>query len=69
MILSNNGVLPAKSPVYDAMGSIMLPMLVVLLLLKLNIRGAVKILGPGLGVMLVGTLGVMVGAPIGLLVR
>ena len=67
MILSNNGVLPAKSPVYDAMGSIMLPMLVVLLLLKLNIRGAVKILGPGLGVMLFGTLGVMAGAPIGLL--
>jgi uncharacterized membrane protein len=67
MILSNNGVLPAKSPVYDAMGSIMLPMLVVLLLLKLNIRGAIKILGPGLGVMLFGTLGVMVGAPIGLL--
>jgi uncharacterized membrane protein len=67
MILSNSGVLPSKSPVYDAMGSIMLPMLVVLLLLKLNIRGAVKILGPGLGVMLFGTLGVMAGAPIGLL--
>jgi uncharacterized membrane protein len=67
MILSNTGVLPAKSPVYAAMGTIMLPMLLVLLLLKLNIRGAVHILGPGLGVMLVGTLGVMVGAPIGLL--
>jgi uncharacterized membrane protein len=67
MILSNNGVLPTESPVYVAMGSIMLPMLVVLLLLKLNIRGAVHILGPGLGVMLFGTLGVMVGAPIGLL--
>jgi uncharacterized membrane protein len=67
MILSNNGVLPIESPVYAAMGSIMLPMLLVLLLLKLNLRGAVKILGPGLGVMLFGTLGVMVGAPIGLL--
>lgn len=68
MILSNNGVLPTESPVYGAMGSIMLPMLVVLLLLKLNIRGAVGILGRGLGVMLFGTFGVMVGAPIGLLV-
>lgn len=67
MILSNNGVLPTASPVYGVMGSIMLPMLLVLLLLKLNIRGAVHILGPGLGVMLFGTLGVMVGAPIGLL--
>src|SRR5215216_1927148 len=59
MILSNNGILPTESPVYAAMGSIMLPMLLVLLLLKLNLRGAVKILGPGLGVMLFGTLGVM----------
>ena len=67
MILSNNGVLPTESPVYGAMGTIMLPMLLVLLLLKLNIRGAVHILGPGLGVMLFGTLGVTVGAPIGLL--
>ena len=67
MILSNNGVLPTESPVYSVMESIMLPMLLVLLLLKLNLRGAVKILGPGLGVMLFGTLGVMVGAPIGLL--
>ena len=62
MILSNNGVLPAESPVYGVMGNIMLPMLLVLLLLKLNIRGAVHILGPGLGVMLFGTLGVMAGA-------
>src|SRR4026209_1666284 len=67
MILSNTGVLPPKSPVYDLMTTILLPMLLVRLLLKLNIRGAVKILGPGLGVMLCGSLGVMVGAPIGLL--
>jgi uncharacterized membrane protein len=40
--------------------------LLVLLLLRLNMRGAVKILGPGLGVMLFGSLGVMIGAPIGL---
>ncbi len=67
MIFSNVGILPAESPVYGLMTSILLPMLLVLLLLKLNIRGAVSTLGPGLGVMLFGSLGVIVGAPIGLL--
>ncbi len=68
MVLSNSGVLPSDSAVYDSMGTIMLPMLVVLLLLKVNIRGAIQVLGRGLGVMLFGSLGVMVGAPIGLLI-
>src|SRR5438552_12927910 len=67
MILSNTGVLPVKSPVYDAMSTIMLPMLLVMLLLKVNIRGAVRLMGRGLGVMLFGSLGVIVGAPIRLL--
>jgi uncharacterized membrane protein len=60
LILSNRGVLPTQSPVYDGMRVLLLPMLIVLLLLKLNLRGAVKILGRGLGVMLFGTVGVSV---------
>ena len=67
VILSNTGVLASKSPVYDAMQSLMLPMLLVLLLLNVNIGGAVHVMGRGIGVMLFGTLGVMVGAPVGLL--
>ena len=65
--LTNRGVLPATSPVYDQMQNVMLPMLLVLLLIKVNIRGAVRIMGRGIGVMLFGTLGVMIGAPLGLL--
>ncbi len=68
MILSTEGVLPTKSPVYDAMQTFLLPMLLILLLAKMNMRGAVRTLGPGLGVMLVGSVGVMVGAPIGLVI-
>lgn len=68
MILATGGVLPHKSPVYDAMKTFLLPMLLIMLLVKMNMRGAVRVLGPGLGVMLVGSLGVMVGAPIGLLI-
>ncbi len=68
VILANSGVLPAKSVVYDSIGSLVLPMMLVLLLLKVDVRAAVRIAGRGLGVMLFGTLGVVLGAPLGLLV-
>ncbi|WP_425395062.1 DUF819 domain-containing protein [Aeoliella sp.] len=64
VILSNTGVLPSSSPVYGQMKELILPMMLVLLLLKVNVGGAVRVLGRGVGVMLFGTLGVMVGAPI-----
>jgi uncharacterized membrane protein len=67
VILSNTGVLTQKSPVYDSMQSIMLPMMLVLLLLSVNVGRALRYMGRGLGVMLFGTLGVMIGAPLGLL--
>lgn len=67
MILSNCGVLPAESKFYDPIKDVMLPIVLVLLLLKVNFRGAYRVMGRGLGVMLVGTLGVMVGAVLGLL--
>ncbi len=67
VILSNTGVMPTSSPVYDSMSKLVLPMMLVLLLIKVNVGGAVRVLGRGVGVMLFGTLGVMVGAPIGLL--
>jgi uncharacterized membrane protein len=42
-------------------------MLLVLLLVNVNVRAAAHVMGRGIGVMLFGTLGVMLGAPIGLL--
>ena len=66
VVLLNSGVLPKETPVYDAMSQLVLPMMLVLLLLKVNVGGAVRVLGRGVGVMLFGTLGVMVGAPIAL---
>ena len=66
VVLLNSGVLPKKSPVYDAMSQLVLPMMLVLLLLKVNVGGAVRVLGRGVGVMLFGILGVMVGAPVAL---
>src|SRR5262245_8098377 len=68
VILANGGVLPTESDVYKVIDSVMLPMLLVLLLMKVNVRGAYRVMGRGIGVMLMGTLGVMVGAPVGLLI-
>lgn len=66
VILTNSGILPSKSPVYDVIQEVILPMLLVLLLMKVNVRGAYRVMGRGIGVMLFGTLGVMIGAPLGL---
>ncbi len=63
-IFSNTGVLPHKSATYDWMGRYLLPMFLVLLLLDVDVRGAIKVMGRGVLVMLAGTVGVVVGAPI-----
>jgi uncharacterized membrane protein len=68
VIFTNVGVLPAKSPVYDVIQSVLLPMLLTLMLLNLNIRGAVRVMGRSIGVMLFGSLGVMIGAPVALMI-
>jgi uncharacterized membrane protein len=62
---SNLGLIPGKSGVYDWMGGNLLPLFLVLLLLDVDVRGTVKVMGRGVFVMLIGTLGVVVGAPVG----
>lgn len=63
-ILSNTGVLTQTSPVYDWLSSTMLPMFLVLLLLKVDVASTIKMMGRGIFVMLFGTTGVVLGAPI-----
>ena len=63
--LSNGGFIPSTSPVYDFMGDSILPMFLVILLLDVDILATVRIMGKGVFVMLLGSLGVIVGAPIG----
>ena len=65
MVLRNVGVLPPASPAYDALRQFGLPMMIVLLLLSVNVAAAVRVMGKGILVMLVGTVGIVVGAPIG----
>lgn len=64
VILSNTGVIPTESPVYTGMRAYALPMFLTLMLLALDVRGAVRVMGRGVFVMLLGSLGVVVGAPV-----
>lgn len=64
VILSNTDVIPSSAPVYSWIRSDILPFILVLLLLKVDVVSAFRIMGKGVFVMLFGTLGVMVGAPL-----
>ena len=62
ILLSNLGLLPFQSPAYDLLRQVGLPLFIVLMLIKVDVLGAVRIMGKGVYVMLIGTLGIMVGA-------
>ncbi|MBM3319182.1 MAG: DUF819 family protein [Candidatus Eisenbacteria bacterium] len=64
VVLSNTGVIPTESPVYSGMRAIMLPVFLTLMLLSLDCRKAVRVMGRGIFVMLLGSAGVVIGAPI-----
>lgn len=59
--LSNTGVIPSSSPAYDVMRGYGLPVFITLLLLSVNVGAAFRIMGKGILVMLLGTLGIVVG--------
>ena len=61
VLLSNSGLIPFSSPAYDFLRSYGLPVFIVLMLLKVDILGAVRIMGKGVFVMLLGSVGVVVG--------
>lgn len=65
--LTTLGVLPAESPLYGWIKAYLLPASLLLLILALDVPGIIR-LGPRAGIMLLaGTAGVVLGAPIALL--
>jgi uncharacterized membrane protein len=62
VFLNNFDVIPSASPVYGGLSSFALPVFIVLMLIKVNVPAAVKVMGKGVLVMLMGTAGVVVGA-------
>ncbi len=61
VFLNNLDVIPASSPVYAGLSAYALPAFIVLMLIKVDVPAAVKIMGKGVLVMLMGTAGVVVG--------
>jgi uncharacterized membrane protein len=62
VFLNNFAVIPSSSPVYAGLSSFALPAFIVLMLIKVNVPAAVRVMGKGVLVMLMGTAGVVVGA-------
>lgn len=64
IILTNVGVTPAKSPAYDVMKAYGLPAFLTLMLIDVDVKAAVKVMGQGVIVMLIASVGVVVGGVI-----
>ena len=61
VILSNTGLLPYENAAYDFLRSYGLPVFICLMLIKVDVVGAVRIMGKGVFVMLLGSVGVVLG--------
>ncbi len=68
VFLNNLDVIPSKSVIYTGLSTIALPAFIVLMLIKVNVPAVIKVMGKGVLVMLMGTLGVMVGAVVSYLI-
>ena len=61
VLLSNFGVIPYESAAYDFLRHYGLPIFIVLMLIKVDVVSAVRIMGKGVFVMLLGSVGVVFG--------
>jgi len=61
VLLSNLGLIPHDSAAYVFLSTYCLPVFIVLMLLRVDVLGAFRIMGKGVLVMLLGSLGVVVG--------
>jgi uncharacterized membrane protein len=61
VLLSNTGIIPYHSAAYDFLRQFGLPVFIVLMLIKVDVISAVRIMGKGVFVMLIGTVGVVLG--------
>ena len=59
--IADRPVLPSSSPVYDALKTFGLPFFIALMLIGVDVGGAVRVMGRGVIVMLIGSLGIVVG--------
>lgn len=68
ILLANTGIIPFSSGAYDGLRAYGLPLFIALMLLKVDVVGAIRIMGKGVFVMLIGSAGVVVGAVVAYLI-
>jgi len=61
LAIGGQTVIPNSSIIYTGLSKFALPVFIVLMLIKVNVPAVVKVMGKGVLVMLMGTIGVMVG--------
>lgn len=61
VVLGNVGVLPPKSATYEGLSSYALPSFLVLMLISVDLRAALLVMGRGVVLMLIGGLGIVLG--------
>jgi len=61
VLLSNFGLIPFDSAAYDFLRNYGLPFFIVLMLIKVDVLGALRIMGKGVFVMMLGSVGVVAG--------
>jgi uncharacterized membrane protein len=61
LTVAGYNVIPTKSIIYTGLSQYALPVFIVLMLIKVNVPAVIKVMGKGVLVMLMGTIGVMVG--------
>ena len=61
VVLSNTGLIPTRSDAYDFLHHYGLPIFICLMLIKVDVLGAIRIMGKGVFVMLLGSVGVVLG--------
>jgi len=66
--LGNTGVIPQDSALYNGLWEYALPIFITLMLLEIDFVAVARVIGRGIGVMLMGTVGVVIGAPIAYLI-
>jgi uncharacterized membrane protein len=62
VFLSNLGVIPRQSPIYDTFKSFAVPLFIVLMLLDINIRQSIRVAWRGAIVLVIGAVGIVIGA-------
>ena len=61
VFLSNFGLIPFDNPAYSFLRQYGLPIFIVLMLIKVDVVGAIRIMGKGVFVMILGSIGVVLG--------